>query len=324
MNCIFCNAVIDCNTTPAEHIIPNNIGGTVVTYDVCKKCNHALSATDVELHKQRHIYDSYKNIENTHDLKLVFRFIESYAENTDGSIVKLVPKSTSNKIIRSKISENVIVSDCSITDKEDEYLNIVKNIKNKYQLSDSFISKHLERYYKFIHDSIPGSIYRDNFLTRNIEIRINLTNATKQTVMNAKTPHRFIAKACVEYASLFGFSDQILNIDILKKHALLGGFEETHLKFFENMPLDNIGRPYHIISFTNNQFSVTFFGKYGVAVNINWKNEPIVKRIANDLIHKRLFECFYENGCIEISKKEIVFKRHNESRRTTHKRRKIY
>jgi hypothetical protein len=301
---------------PAEHIIPKNIGGTVVTYQVCGTCNNLFSTFDSYLNRHRHIYDSYKNISSPKDLSIEFRFVDHFTNLPGGGCVKFVPKSSNLEVISSKIGDGKFICDCNSSEKNDIYLQKVSKVQKKYNISNEFITNHVKKYHKFKKESIPGSVFRDDFLISNFELKINENTSYVQNTMYAQIPHRFIAKACVEYSSLLGISQEIANIEDLKTHAKEGGLEGVKLQFFEDIASPKDGNPCHFIIFSAKQFVIAFLGKWGVAVNIEWQNEPKLFYLVNDLIRKKLFECSYKNNEM-ICKYEIEFSNHNATRRPT-------
>ncbi len=266
MKCIFCPNEFEITEVHAEHIIPKNIGGSVLTYHVCNNCNTLFSKIDAELNKQRHIYDAYIEIEREKKPNLKFHFMEAFYQDEEGDKIQFVPISNSNDLITKKYSKNKYVFSFDTDERKDAFIGIIKKIAKKYSISDSFIEGHLAPYREFRKRSKSGDVYKERFLAYT-DVVANSTKIEKKTVMNAKTPHRFIAKACAEYAHLLGISDRIKNLNLIKKHATVGGFEGNGLEFFVSET--DIKKPseYHFILFTRKQFQIIFFGKWGASVN---------------------------------------------------------
>jgi len=109
MNCIFCNSD---RSKSEEHIIPENIGGTVIIDNVCKYCNSKFgSEVDIKLIKNRHIYDAYHKLNKKFDLDLKFEFKDSFYHMTDGIRINVSKRSDEEKTLVTKTGENEFVID---------------------------------------------------------------------------------------------------------------------------------------------------------------------------------------------------------------------
>ncbi len=118
--------------------------------------------------------------------------------------------------------------------------------------------------------------------------------------MNGKTPHRFLAKACVEFAYYLGIQDKIENIETLKVHALKGT-KLNEIKANEQNRLDIPSYPFHVIQFTEHQFHFHFFMKYTTAIGISWLGKPEEIFMAYDLNSEKLFKCVLEGNELKIT-----------------------
>lgn len=304
-------------TVHAEHIIPRNVGGTVVTYHVCNVCNKKLSLFDAELNRQGEIYAAYKEIQTDKKPTLEFRFKEATLTYKDGFKARMIPKSTVNEIITTEIRKNEFVCSLEAKDKCDPLIGRIYKIQRKYKITDEFIQEHLKPYRDFLTKAVPGSVYRERTLT-NMDVEITQSIGKHEHVMSKKTPHRFLAKACVEYAHLLGFQNKIANLPDIAEHALNGGLGEK--KLFFNVGETDIGCPshYHTILFTSTQFTIYFFGKIGFSIGIKWKKEPFRFFFANDILNKNLVLCREEKDQLLTTNEGFIFHEHQRIGRRTH------
>jgi hypothetical protein len=123
--------------------------------------------------------------------------------------------------------------------------------------------------------------------------------------MSGTTPHRFLAKACVEFAYLFGLQNEILNLDILRKHARYGT-ELDSVRCYEELIWDR-SIQYHVISFGSNQFQIHFFSRYGFAIEVSWQHSAPDLIFVNDIVHKVLLDCKSEADGVLITNQMIEF-----------------
>jgi HNH endonuclease len=141
MLCIFCKE----NKKPSEeHIIPRNVGGSVVTYQVCETCNSIFgSEVDSELIMHAHIFEAYKELDRMQkpDIKFVFR--ESAFETPKGLEIKVSRDSLSSRIRPTKISETEFIVDISDTKFVFDY---IKKERKQKGFSDEFISEQISDY----------------------------------------------------------------------------------------------------------------------------------------------------------------------------------
>ncbi len=301
----------------AEHVIPRNIGGTVVTYHVCNKCNtDVFSEIDAELNRQRFIYDAYKEISTEKRPALKFHFMEAFAIDENGTKLPFVPKSDRNEMIPTKIAEGQFIGPLDVDESKDTFISLIRKIGRKYDISPQFIENHLQPYRIFRSNAKDGDIYRERFLT-NANVEIVESTRVKQTIMNAKTPHRFIAKACAEFAHLFGIADGIANMGVIKKHALVGGLEGKPLNFFVDETDIEKAREFHIVLFTAKQFMVIFFGRWGAAVDIEWEMDPSLVYVANNVSSRKLVLCKHEGNQLVTTNMVVGIKEHDQYRLRT-------
>lgn len=298
MSCIFCQKERE---PSEEHIIPETLGGSVVTFHVCKDCNSLFgSKVDSVLHKHRHIYDAYEKLQLEHKPDFKFRFNKSYFERSDESRVTVTRNSHSKKIVPTKVAENEFIIDARDNKFVVDYMK-KKGLQKGY--TEEFINKEIDEYLDWSKTKNPGDQYFNDQFELRLESHTDI--ASRITEMAATTPHRFLAKACVEFAWLLGLQDDIQNLDILRQHALNG----THLKrisCYEEKIWDK-SIAYHIISFYDNQFQIRFFGNYGFAIEINRQTyEPIIS-LANDIFNKVLLVCQREADGLLITNTAIQF-----------------
>lgn len=298
MLCIFCQEERE---PSKEHIIPETLGGSVVIFNVCEDCNSKLgSKVDSALHKHRHIYDAYEKLQLEQKPNFKFRFNKSYFESSDERKVTVRQNSQSKKIVPTKVAENEFIIDA----KDNKFIvGYMKKKGMRKGYTEEYINKHIDEYLNWSKTKNSGDQYFDD----QFELRLEscTDNASRITEMVSTTPHRFLAKACVEFAWLLGLQDKIQNLDILRQHARYG----THLKqicCYEEKVWDK-SIPYHIISFHNNQFQIRFFGNYGFAIEIDRETSESTISIANDIFNKVLLVCQREADGLLITNKTIQF-----------------
>lgn len=309
--CIFCSKEFDPKKVSPEHIIPGNIGGTVVTYQVCDECNTFFSSFDAELHRHRNIYDAYHSIQ-AKTKRIEFRFLESHVDFENGTKVKTVPKSSSRKIVTTKLGEGEFVCSNDCDEKNDPAIGHMRKIAIREKIPTYIPEEHLAKYLDFKKKSNKQDVFKDE--------RFHITASRESSfgqeinLMNAKTPHRFVAKACAEFAHLMECATEIANIDLIKKHALQGGLEGKQLHFYQDDMVRKDGLYYHVIFFTEKQFKIAFFSKFGVAIDITWRSHPRSLIIANDLVKKKLFYCEQVAGGVMKTDRLVSIKLHETLR----------
>ncbi|MCP4648596.1 MAG: hypothetical protein GY853_00765 [PVC group bacterium] len=323
--CIFCNSSIDPSQVPPEHIIPSSIDGTVVTYNVCLKCNSTLgSQVDKELNEHRHVWDARKKHNKLPPSKKPFRFKKKYTISSNGSKTPLVPLSNSNQIITHYLPDGGIRADRNCPPKNDPYIIWLNKERKKVGLSDEDFQPHIDQ---FLEAREKGSyqgrkIYRDWFFTGQDCFFNEEQTQRAESIMATDTPHRFIAKACVEYSHLLHIEDEIKNMDDLKNHAFQGGLEGTKPHFYQQVHEGDIYYPCHTIAITDNKFIIGIYDIYFVAVDIEWWSEPKIITFIDDFTNKTLRLCTMKNDTIEINTMESFdFRDHDDLGRPTHIRR---
>lgn len=301
MNCIFCNSSYKFSK---EHIIPENIGGSVVINNVCVDCNSKFgSEVDITLTKNKHIYDSYIDLTQKLNLNLGFSFRDAYYEMSNGQKIKASRKNKLRKALITEVNKNEF-----ITDKDEEifYIQYLRGKGKQKNLSDFIINQVIEEYKRWNEAKKVG----DEFYNQLFEITIqaNENNATFNYIMDADTPHRFLAKACVEFAYLFNIENQLNNIEILKSHALYGN-KLQNISIFQEVHNEIAPCPFHYILFDNTQFVIGLFCQFNFALEINWKEKPYIQRFANNLMNKKLVYCEIHNGRLKSTDKEFIYER---------------
>lgn len=296
MICIFCNEE---NEPSEEHIIPESIGGIATIKTVCRDCNSKLGTeVDSELNRQRHIYDAYSDVRKQSKIDLQFHFSETYFDDEEGNKIKLSKSNRSDKIIPTVTGEGAFTIDHSDT----KFIkNQIKRIAKKQGISDTITQKKIAEYLYFNKYSQPGDIYVDEIF--DIIIKHGRKDRIRKTFMSGKTPHRFLAKACVEFAHLLRIQDEIENLKILRLHAL-NGDKLDKIECFEQLINDTEAKPIHLIQFTPRQFHIHFFMKYAASIKINWRNEALEVFLGNDIAtkHLRIFLPDKENKNLETTK----------------------
>jgi len=299
MWCIFCQE----NKQPSEeHIIPENIGGSVITYQVCKSCNSTLgSYADSELNKHRHIYDAYQKLQTKGKPELQFRFHKSTFIRSDGTKINVSNKSDSAKIQVTRLSEN----EFTIAPNDNKF--ILKYMKKKGKqkgISEKYVTNQITDYLEWSKSKQVSDSYEDEAL----ELQVNFCSSvsSRKTIMSGKTPLRFLTKACVEFVYLLGLQDNITNLNILRKHALHG--TDLSLIRSNEEPIWEKAIPFHIIAFHNNQFQIHFFAQYGFSIEIELKKSMPNISLANDITNKSLHVCKSEDDGIRITNQILEFK----------------
>lgn len=298
MNCIFCNSSIKFSE---EHIIPESIGGNVIINNVCIDCNSKFgSQVDIKLTKNKNIYDSYTELSKVHNLNLEFSFRDAYFEMSNGQKIKAAKRSSKKKTLITKTTENNFV-----LDKDDDKF-IIQYLRKKGKrknLSASIINNVIEDYKKW--NSVKQ--FDDEFYNELFEITIqnNEDDAVFYYLMDAETPHRFLAKACVEFAYLFNIANQIKNIEILKSHAIYGN-QLQNISVFQEVHKEINPCPFHYIIFDSTQFVLGLFCQFNFALNIYWHDKPYNLRFANDLLSKSLVYCEEKNGRLKSTDRKFV------------------
>jgi len=297
MNCLFCNSS---NKFSEEHIIPKSIGGSITINNVCIDCNSKFgSEVDIKLTKNKHIYDSYTELSKIHNLNLKFSFKDAYYEISNGQKIKAVNRSNTRKVLTTKTDDNNFIIDNN--DPKFVIQSLRKKGKRK-NLSDSIINKVIEDYKKWNSEKKGDEFYNELF---EITVQNNEDNATFNYIMDADTPHRFIAKACVEFAYLFNIDDQIKNIEVLKFHALYGN-QIKNISVFQEVHKEITPCPFHYIKFDNSQFVIGLFCQFNFALNIYWKDKTSHLKFANNLLTKKLVYCEEKNERLKSTDREFI------------------
>jgi len=298
MNCIFCNSSYKFSE---EHIIPESIGGSVIINDVCVDCNSKFGAeVDINLTKNKNIYDSYVQLSQNHNLNLEFSFRDAYYEMSNGQKIKAARRSNIKRTLITKTDENNFVID------KDDNKFIIQYLQKKGKqknLSEQTINKVIEDYKKWNSvKQLDDEFYDELF---EITVQNNEDDATFYYIMDADTPHRYLAKACVEFAYLFKIESQIKNIEILKSHALYGN-QLQNISIFQEVHKEIIPFPFHYIVFENTQFVIGLFCQFNFALEISWKDKPYNLRFANNLLSKKLVYCEEKNGRLKSTDREFI------------------
>jgi len=293
MNCTFCN---QSNQKSKEHIIPENIGGTITIDNVCKGCNDIFgSEVDNKLIENLYIHDAYQELKKRGvDLKLNFKCKDAFITLPDGTEVKVSRRSNEEKTLTKKINEGEFIYD---TKNEKFIVDIIKSKKKDKNISHKSISEYLE----WNSNENSPRLHEDNLFGYISEKRID--EVKYNYIMNSGIPSRFIAKACVEFSHLFGIDQYILNINELKHHAIKGT-NIDNLRFHQRIGQASIPFPSHNVLFLSDHFIISLFAKVNFFVDIIWSNEPIQMMFANNLITKKLVYCQIVNGKLRITDKE--------------------
>jgi len=299
MKCIFCQKE---KPQSVEHIIPESVGGSIIINNVCRKCNSIFgSEVDNKLIKNRHIYDAYHNLHSNYDFNFKFEFIDAYYYIKERQKISASKISTEDKTLVSNIGKNQFILDYNDTKFLTDYIRAKGKKKN---LSVSIIDNAISKYLKWQNDYSSSKVYEDNLFEfwteKNIEkVRYN-------NLMDAETPHRFIAKSCVEFAYLFNIEDKIQNLDIIRKHALNGN-QINLLKFYQEIQKEIKPIPFHVIIFESSQFIIGLFAQVYFGVELNWvHNSPAQLRFANNILKKKLVYCTEENNRLKSTDREYV------------------
>lgn len=298
MNCIICD---DDKPKSREHIIPENIGGSVIIDSVCKCCNSKFgSEVDNKLIKNRQIYDAYHKIEKYYSLDLKFEFKDAFCHLEDGTRINASLRSNENKTLTTKLNKDLFLIDNNNTEFIVKY---IKSISKKETISDSIIEKSIANYVNWHNDSKSSKEHTDEIMGFTIEKRED--SVKYNNIMTSDTPLRFIAKACVEFSYLFGIENKIGNIIDLKNHALYG-IQNRDLKYYQEINEDIEPIPAHIIIFEDTQFIIGLFAQVFFSVAMNWLGEISQLRFANNLITKKLIYCIEDSGRIKSTNKEFT------------------
>jgi hypothetical protein len=210
------------------------------------------------------------------------------------------------------------VFDPNCTRKEDPFIHKLKQYRKKYSISENFIETQcIAPYLEFKKKALPGSFYKDPFFSLKGKILEN--SFPRMSEMPTNTPTRFIAKACVEFASLLNFLEDIANADDLVQHARNNHAIENLSFHYKDSGLIN-ANPHHIIAFTEMYFILGIYGKVFFAVDISWKMKKEPLYISNDLKEKKLRLCFEneENSLKVILDREVCLKEHEQFGLKTH------
>lgn len=299
MNCIICN-----NDRPKseEHIIPENIGGTIIIHSVCKCCNDIFGHdVDCLLIKNRNIYDAYKKMEKFVDLNLKFEFKDAFCHLTDGTRIKTSLRSNEDKSLTTKVKKDLFFLDRNDTEFIVKY---IKSICKKDKLPKDIMNDSINNYIIWHNNSNSPKEYTDEYMGFTIEKRED--DVKYNNLMSADTPVRFIAKACVEFSYLFGIQNKIVNLEELKNHSLYD-MQNTDLKYYQqiNDSIDPI--PFHVIIFENTQFIIGLFAKVYFGVDINWVGQASQLRFANNLITRKLIYCTENSGRLRFTDRVFDF-----------------
>lgn len=278
MKCIFCD---EPEKLSKEHLIPQNIGGSITIYDVCQKCNSVLgSEVDSELNRQRHIYDGWLKIPKQFRPELEFQFIEQWIENEDGERIKV---SNKNKIIPTKIDDGHMVTSA---DDNKTMLNVLKRKRPDLTVDD--LSRVADKLSSFTESQKEGDSFADAEF--GIELCVLGGHAQVHNLMNGKTPDRFIAKVAYEVIMALGLQDEIQETETLKRHAIFGT-EFNNLRIREDTgSVESECLPFHVIRSMYDDidrmwyFSVELFTYYAVAVKVNWLTDPYEFNMV-DVVH---------------------------------------
>lgn len=297
--CLFCPAEVDPEKVAPEHIIPSSVDGTFVTYSICGKCNSIIGTeVDSELNRHRHIWDARKAALAKHpelgNPKKPFRFRRSWFVNSDGHEIRMDLKSNAATVHRTELPNNSIVFNAEGKLKDDEYYKFLLREKQRVGMSDEeFESYHLRRYLEW-RENPTRKIYED-WLFNSAGVMLNEGRHQRISEMEADTPIRFIAKACVEFADILQFNSSIEELPRLSHFARHGGMP-SEFSFRQDFSDPEAATPFHILAFTDSQFIVAFYGYFHVGVDISWKTKPIPIITANDIVNGCQRLCTEEQG----------------------------
>jgi HNH endonuclease len=300
MNCIFCD---QSNQKSKEHIIPENISGTITIDNVCKGCNDIFrSEVDNKLIENLYIHDAYQKLKKRGvDLKLIFKYKDAFITLPDGTKIKVSRRSNEEKTLTNRINEDKFIYD---TNDPKFIIDIIKSKKKDKNISNKSISEYLN----WNRNENSSKLHEDKLFHYISEKRID--EVKYNYIMQGETPLRFIAKACVEFAYLFGISNNIKNINELKIHALKN-IQDTNLKYHQEINNNIAPIPFHIIAFKHNQFIISLFAQVNFSVDILWSVKPLQLLFANNLIKKKLVYCEEINGKLKLTNKEYIIDNSN-------------
>ena len=293
VHCIFCKNLINPFPPPPEHIIPENIGGKLVLYNICEICNKKMgSEVDAELIEQRHIFDTFKKIDKNKRPNLDFQFKSAFYHDKNGNKIRLSRRYKDSRISPTRVSPGRIIMD------QNDRKTLNQNIKalvNKLNLGKNVFKQIIREIDDFREISKDGDIYRNDKYGITIECTQS-KNLVATNLMSGKTPHRFLAKACIEFAYGLRLDKKIRNIETLREHALKGGLENTSVKIWEEVRTQSEAKPLHIIKYTHNQFHFYFFQKYVAGLSISWIGKPTPITVVHDICSGDLLECDVDEG----------------------------
>jgi hypothetical protein len=298
MKCIICNKE---RSASDEHIIPENIGGTIVIQNVCKTCNDIFGHdVDCLLIKNRNIYDAYKKIQEKSDLNLKFEFKDAFCHLENETRINASLRSDENKTLTTNSKKDLFFLDKEDTKFIQKY---IESICKKENISDVIKNNSINNYLDWHNNPSSQNIYVDEYFGFTMEKRED--DVKYNNIMSGDTPMRFIAKACVEFSYLFGIQNRIGNLDQLKNHAL-NGIKSADLKYHQEINENIEPIPFHVIIFENTQFIIGLFAQVYYSVDINWIGEVSQLRFANNLITKELVYCIENSGRLKSTDKVFV------------------
>lgn len=298
MKCIFCDLSKNFND---EHIIPESIGGNIIINNVCVDCNSKFgSEIDIKLTRNKHIYDSYRELSKEFNLNLEFSFNDAYYQLSNGQKVKAVKRSKERKALINKIAKNEFITD---KDEERFYIQYLRNKGKQKNLSEPEINKVIDDFKHWNRNNYLGEDFYNELFE--LTIKTKEDNVSFNYIMDVNTPHRYLAKACVEFAYLFNIANKIKNIEILKAHALKGN-QLQNISLFQEVHKEITPCPFHFIRFENTQFIMILFCQFNFALDIEWEDKPINLRFANNLVSKKFVHCILKDGRLKSTNREFI------------------
>jgi hypothetical protein len=300
VKCIFC---LKEKEPSIEHVIPESIGGVLTINYLCRDCNSELgSKADVDLNKHRNIYDTYQKVKDKLGKELKFHFIDSHLEYNDGTRIKASKTNIGRKIVPTKLENG---QGFLLDESSDDW--IIHNIRLRAKdlcMGVSDTERIISRYLFFKLQAGPGDRFYDR--ATGVSVLFHQTNVTPVNTMKMDIPHRFVAKACVEVAHIYGYQDEIVEIDLLREHALYGN-HFNDLQFRESYYPEN-PFPGHTLVFHNNEFSVQFFSTYAAGVIINWRNQPKPGVLVNHVSEKEAYIGEIKGDAVSYTNRPIEIK----------------
>lgn len=302
ITCIFC---LEDKEGSDEHVIPGSLGGVLLINYVCVGCNSKLgSEVDAELLRNRHIYDTFLGVRKEIGKDFKFQFIEAHFEHPDGRLVRATKSNVGRRMLPTKHSDGKYVS---IDPDDDDYvINNMRKRGRERMIRGWAIEQAIQRYRFHKLQAKPGDRFYDPLT--GVGTILEESTTTVKTIMEADTPSRFVAKACVEMAHVFGVADQINELEALRNHALVGGSWKGKLSIRQEGPTGN-PEPGHILAFSETQFSVQFFANFGIGVDITWKNEPRPRYLVNHLGMNGVFEAILVGDKLSFNDAPFVARR---------------